>query len=139
MSSWSEGTTANALTTYPATTTSVVRILKHPMVSAMLDIEERTRENTPYVSVIIDKGQIVQTKLDYTNFVRIASASDANGKFYLVNGGLLGKYHTPVMDETLQDGNVTTRIGDLVLNKDFTMYGGNLTIGILFQDKYRDC
>ena len=84
-----EGTTANALTTYPATTTSVVRILKHPMVSAMLDIEERTRENTPYVSVILDKGQIVQTKLDYTNFVRITSASDANGKFYLVNGGLL--------------------------------------------------
>ena len=127
-----EGTTANALSTYPATTTSVIRILKHPMVSSMLDIEERTRDvngtNVPYVSVIIDKGQIVQTKLDYTNFVRITNASDANGKFYLVNGGLLGKYHTPVMDETLQDGNVTHRNGDLVLNKDFSMYGGNIVM-----------
>ena len=127
-----EGTTANGLSTYPATTTSVVRILKHPMVSSMIDIEERTRDvngtNTPYASVIIDKGQIVQTKLDYTNFVRITSASDPDGKVFLVNGGLLGKYHTPSMDETLQDGNVTHRNGDLVLNKDFTMFGGNITM-----------
>ena len=127
-----EGTTANGLSTYPATTTSVVRILKHPMVSSMIDIEERTRDvngtNTPYASVIIDKGQIVQTKLDYTNFVRITSASDPNGKVFLVNGGLLGKYHTPSMDETLQDGNVTHRNGDLVLNKDFTLFGGNITM-----------
>ena len=98
-----EGTTANALSTYPATTSSVIRILKHHMSSSMIDIEERTREvngtDTPFVSVIIDKGQIIQTKLDYTNFVRIVSASKPDGEIFLVNGGLKGKFHTTTMDE----------------------------------------
>ena len=125
-----EGTTAQALTDYPATTTTVVRILKHPESSQMIDIQERSREiagvATPYVSMIINRGHIVQTKLDYTQWIRITDGTNDN--LYLVNGGLLGKVHTSVMDETLQNGNITHRNGDLVLNKDFTMNGGNIQI-----------
>ena len=125
-----EGTTAQALTDYPATTTTVVRILKHPESSQMIDIQERSRDvagvATPYVSMIINRGHIVQTKLDYTQWIRITDGTNDN--IYLVNGGLLGKVHTSIMDETLQNGNITHRNGDLVLNKDFTMNGGNIQI-----------
>ena len=127
-----EGTTANALSTYPATTSSVIRILKHHMSSSMIDIEERTREvngtDTPFVSVIIDKGQIIQTKLDYTNFVRIVSNTKPDGEIFLVNGGLKGKFHTTTMDENLQDGTISHRNGELTLHQDFTMIGGSITM-----------
>ena len=77
-----EGTTAQALTDYPATTTTVVRILKHPESSQMIDIQERSRDvagvATPYVSMIINRGHIVQTKLDYTQWIRITDGTNDN-------------------------------------------------------------
>ena len=49
-------------------------------------------------------------------------------EIFYVNGGLAGKVHTTIMDETILDGSTTHRNGDLILNKDFTMYGGLITV-----------
>ena len=50
-----EGTTANALNTYLATSTSVIRILKHPETAQLMDIQERTRTCLLYTSDAADE------------------------------------------------------------------------------------
>jgi len=125
-----EGTTANSLNTYLATSTSVVRILKHPDTAQLMDIQERTRteggSSTNIASIIIDKGYICQTKFDYRNWIRFYdTVNDTSEQFY-VNGGLSGKYHQPIMNESILDGNLSHRNGSLTLNDDFTMLGGDI-------------
>jgi hypothetical protein len=125
-----EGTTARGLTDYPATTTTVVRILKHPESSALVDIQTRTRQDTgDFVSIIINQGQIVQQKLDYSGWLRFHDIrGNLSDELFFIKGGLKGKFHTIFMDDTIQDGNVAYRSGDLTLNNNLYMVGGAISI-----------
>ena len=123
-----EGTTAKSLALYQPSTTAVQRILRHPESSELIDVQTRQRSGVDFCSVIIKNGRIVQTKLDYLNWVRIYNTSSTTSEYFKVNGGLSGKVHKTNMDETIQSGQITFRNGDLILNRDLTMYGGNITV-----------
>ena len=123
-----EGTTANALSTYPATTSSVIRILKHHMSSSMIDIEERTREvngtDTPFVSVIIT-DKLFRPNLITLTLLELLAILNQMVKYSLL---MVNKFHTTTMDENLQDGTISHRNGELTLHQDFTMIGGSITM-----------
>ena len=129
-----EGTTARGLSDYLATTTTVVRILKHPESSALVDIQTRTRDTSvlnpgDFVSIIIDQGQIVQQKLDYSGWLRFHDIrGNLSDEFFFIAGGLRGKYHTIFMDDDRQTGDVPYRTGDLTLNNNLFLTGGAISI-----------
>ena len=91
-----EGTNNQGLSVYPASTTSVIRILKHPESSGLYDIDLRSRSGTgSFVSAIISDGHIVQQKLDYPNWVRFVDVKTIvkmNGSLLMVD--CLVKYHS---------------------------------------------
>ena len=141
-----EGTTALALSNYTAGSgnTTVMRLLKHPESSPVYDIQARSRTisgvTTPYVSLILEKGYIVQTKLDYANWVRFhdtRSTGTFDDQFFYVGdninstvnkGCLFGTVHQDVMNEYTHAGVVPHQTGDLTVNKDLTMIGGDITV-----------
>ena len=130
-----EGTTARPLTDYPAVTSSVMRILKHPETSGITDIANRTRVlsgvNTEYVSLIIDRGYIVQQKQDYTGFLRFVDTRNITGKlddqWFFVVDSLFGNAHQLNMNEFTHGGTLGGS-GDLTIGRNFEMIGGGLTI-----------
>ena len=125
-----ESTTALALATYQATTTTVVKILKHPETATLQDIQGRTRTNFgAFVSIILDNGHIAQQKLDYSNFLRFHDVAGViDDAWFFINGGLRGKYHTAVMNEEIQVGVNPYRTGDLKLNNNLSLLGGGISI-----------
>ena len=125
-----EGTLNGGLSVYPASTTSVVRILKHPESSGLYDIELRSRSGTgSFVSAIISDGHIVQQKLDYPNWVRFVDVrNNSKDEWFFVNGGLFGKYHSPIMNDSIQVGDVPYRTGSLKLNEDLKLLGGSILV-----------
>ena len=140
-----EGTTALALSNYTAGgNTTLMRILKHPESSSVYDIQSRSRTIsgvvTPYVSLILEKGYIVQTKLDYANWVRFhdtRSTGTFDDQFFYVGdninstlnkGCLFGTVHQDNMNEFTHAGVVPHQTGDLTVNKDLTMIGGDITV-----------
>ena len=129
-----EGTTARPLTDYPAVTSSVMRILKHPESSGVKDIANRTRVlngvNTEYVSLIIDRGYIVQQKQDYTNFLRFVDTRKTqvlDDQWLLVTGSLDGTSHQVSMNEFIHGGRLGAS-GDLTIGGNFEMIGGGITV-----------
>ena len=125
-----EGTTARGISDYLATTTTVVRILKHPESSALLDIQTRNRSDSgDFVSIIIDQGQIAQQKFDYSNWLRFHDIrGNLSDELFFVNGGLRGKYHSIFMNDELDTGDSPYRSGDLTLNNNLYMVGGAVSI-----------
>ena len=125
-----EGTNTQGLSVYPASTTSVIRILKHPESSGLYDIELRSRSGTgSFVSAIISDGHIVQQKLDYPNWVRFVDVrNNSKDEWFFVNGGLFGKYHSPIMNDAIQVGDVPYRTGSLKLNEDLKLLGGSILV-----------
>jgi hypothetical protein len=125
-----EGTSARALGDYPASTTSVIRILKHPESSGLYDIDLRSRSGTgSFVSAIISDGHIVQQKLDYSNWVRFVDVrNNSKDEWFFVNGGLFGKYHSLIMNDAIQVGDVPYRTGSLKLNEDLKLLGGSILV-----------
>ena len=123
-----EGTTANPLTDYVASTTTVKRIIKHKESAVLMDIQNRSRSAVPFTSIVINKGYIAQQKLDYDQFFRFHDTSNTlTDEIYTVNGGLAGKYHVPIMNEDFQD-DVTSRTGELTINNNLNMIGGSVNI-----------
>jgi len=123
-----EGTAANDIANYVQATTDVVRILKHGKSSNLVDIDLRQRSGVDYISAIIDNGIIVQTKLDYTNWLRLYDKNTGNSEYFLVNLALFGTVHTATMNELGQDGTIPFRRGNLTVNGELTSYGGGVNI-----------
>ena len=122
-----EGTAVQPTTAYNIGDT-VVRILKHPETSRIVDLQERNRGGTPYLSAIIETGHIVQQKLDYTNWVRFENISTSDNNFFLVNGNMVGTVHANTMDERINEGNYPFTRGNLDLTGDLRMIGGSIEI-----------
>ena len=123
-----EGTAANDIANYVQATTNVVRILKHGKSANLVDIDLRQRSGADYLSAIIDNGTIVQTKLDYTNWLRVYDKTTENSEYFLVNFALFGTVHTATMNELGQDGTIPFRRGNITLNGELTSYGGGVNI-----------
>jgi len=130
-----EGTTARNISEY-IPNTQVLRILKHPESSEIYDIQLRTRTvsgaTSNYVSLILTKGYIVQTILDYPNFVRFFDTTGSlSDEIFYMNSGLFGKFHEPTMNELYSIGQIgayAERTGNLTINNDLTLIGGEVTI-----------
>ena len=125
-----EGTAERFLSNYPAATTTVLRILKHPESSALVDIETRSRTATgDFVSIVLDQGQIAQQKFDYSSWLRFHDIrGNLSDEVFFINGGLKGKYHSTFMDDEIQVGDVPYRTGDLTLNNNLSLIGGSISI-----------
>ena len=125
-----EGTTARALTDYPAITTTVIRLLKHPETSLIYDIQQRTRESVGFVSLILEKGYISQTIMDYAQYFRFYDTTGVlDDEWFYVPTCLRGKYHETTMNEQVyagQFGERSQRIGNIVINNDLEMIGGQI-------------
>jgi hypothetical protein len=119
---------------------TVKKIIKHPETANLIDIAQRTRTattaspTTPFLSAILDLGYIVQTKIDYKQYVRMVrgnysavfSVPQTDGT--IESGRLLGTRHLPGIDESRQNGAFPFRRGKLTINDNFKMIGGNFTI-----------
>ena len=115
----------------------VRRVIRHSEFANILDIEVRTRVisgvSTEYISVILDKGYIAQTKLDYNQWLDFDNLPTLSG--YAKTPGIMrlaarleGTQHKPVMNEQRRDGAIPFRRGNFYLANDFEMIGGNLLI-----------
>ena len=111
---------------------SVRRLIKHKDWSRVNDAEIRQRQSggapVDYLSVIIERGYIVQQKLDYKQWVRFSNKSNNEEVLAVVNGRLDGKIHTTVMNEQLGDGAKSYRQGSLHVTNNLTLGGGDFII-----------
>ena len=111
---------------------TVRRILKHPELANIIDLEERTRVNsgasTTYISMILDRGHISQQKLDYAQFLALADEEGDAQVWVKVNGRLNGDVHKVGMNEQIQDGAIGYRSGNTTVNGDLSMLGGSFQI-----------
>ena len=124
-----EGTTEKPLTDFVVGDV-VSRLLKHSETSIITDMQERQRGSTPYLSTILATGHIIQTKLDYFNWVRFENI-DPNttaNSYFLVNGNMNGTVHQTTMDEDIDEGNYGFVRGALDLVGDLTMTGGRIEV-----------
>ena len=111
---------------------SVRRLIKHKDWSRVNDAQIRQRQSggapVDYLSVIIERGYIVQQKLDYKQWVRFSNKSNNEEVLAVVNGRLDGKIHTTVMNEQLGDGAKSYRQGSLHVSNNLTLGGGDFII-----------
>ena len=111
---------------------SIRRLIKHKDWSRVNDAEIRQRQVSgaplDYLSVIIERGYIVQQKLDYKQWLRFSNKSNSEEILTVVNGRLDGKIHTSVMNEQLGDGAKSYRQGSLHITNNLTMGGGDFII-----------
>ena len=80
------------------------------------------------ISLIIDRGYIVQQKLDYLNWVVFADATGNSVFWCAVGGRLEGVVHQSVMNEQVRDGAIPFRTGGLHIAEDLRMLGGSIEI-----------
>ena len=110
----------------------VRRVLKHPEMANIIDVENRSRVNSgstsSYVSLIIDRGYIVQQKLDYTGWLCLANDGEDSVVWAYVNGRLDGVVHQTTMNEQLKDGAREFRSGSLHIANNLRMTGGSFEI-----------
>ena len=110
----------------------VRRLLKHSEFANVIDSEQRTRvksgASSTYNSTIIDRGYIVQQKLDYLNWVVFADATGSSVFWCAVGGRLEGVVHQSVMNEQVRDGAIPFRTGGLHIAEDLRMLGGSIEI-----------
>jgi len=145
-----EGTTdgtgpGNSYYNWP--TGSVVRrVLKHPEWSRIKDIQIRQRPTSgspvPIGSIILEKGYIVQQKLDYTNWIKLRNPNnptqsntsvfsyieDWNNYWFHVPANMFGKNHANINDEQQQDGAIPYRNGTLTVANDLKFAGGSIEV-----------
>jgi hypothetical protein len=111
---------------------AVRRIIKNEIPSLVNDAQIRQRLSagvpTDYLSVILERGFISQTKLDYKQWIRFSNTSTGVEILTHVNGRLYGKNHTTLMDEQLGDGAKSYRNGSLTVTDNLTLEGGNFVI-----------
>ena len=110
----------------------VRRVLQHEEFANVLDIKTRTRINSgsssTYCSLILDRGYIVQQKLDYLNFIALANDQNQAQMFVKVAGRLEGIVHKPIMNEQTTVGSIPYRRGDLTVGGNLKMIGGTFRI-----------
>jgi hypothetical protein len=110
----------------------VRRVIKHKEFARIIDVETRTRtiqgSQSTYCSIILDKGYIVQQKLDYLGWVVLVNSEHEAQTFAAVAGRLKGVVHTAVMDEQRKDGAIEFRSGTLNIASSIHMTGGSLEI-----------
>ena len=110
----------------------VRRVIKHERQSLVVDAQIRQRlaagVPTDYLSVILERGYISQTKLDYKQWLRFRNTSTNVEILTAVVGRLYGKNHMTVMDEQIGDGAKSYREGSLNVTDALTLSGGNFTI-----------
>ena len=98
----------------------------------VIDVDRRTRTQSgaqsDYTSVILDKGYVVQQKLDYLGWLAFTNERHQSVAWGVVAGRLKGVVHTAVMNEQRGDGAVEYRTGTLNLANDLNMIGGNFEI-----------
>lgn len=110
----------------------VRRVLKHPEFANIIDCETRTRINSgspsDYCSIIIDKGYISQTKLDYTGWLALADEEGDAQMWVHINGRLQGVVHQPTMNEQNTSGAIRYATGNLDIAGSIRMIGGSVEI-----------
>ena len=110
----------------------VRRVIKHERQSLVTNAQIRQRLSagvpTDYLSVILERGYISQTKLDYKQWLRFSNTSTGVEILTHVNGRLYGKVHSSQMDEQLGDGAKSYREGSLNVVDNLTLEGGNFVI-----------
>ena len=78
----------------------VRRVIKHERQSLVVDAQIRQRLQggvpTDYLSVILERGYISQTKLDYKQWLRFSNTSTGVEILTHVNGRLYGKNHMTI-------------------------------------------
>ena len=115
-----------------ATGNVVRRLIKHTEFARIIDCEMRTRTisgaQSTYCSIILDKGYIVQQKLDYLGWIVLTDSAHRAHTWAAVDGRLKGIVHTAVMDEQRKDGAIEFRSGKLNIASDIDMVGGSLQI-----------
>ncbi len=83
----------------------------------LVDAQIRQRQQggvpTDYLSVILERGYISQTKLDYRQWLRFSNTSTGAEILTVVQGRLYGKNHMTIMDEQIGDGAKSYREGSL--------------------------
>ena len=132
-----EGTVKNDLTNNPYPIDSIVfKINKHVESSNLLDMQQRSSDQGDFLSIIIDKGYVVQQRQDYPNYIRLldvskldtATTDTENNEFFYVDSNLVGKEHTVGMYEDEIQGIAGFRNGSLEVHGDITAIGGNITL-----------
>ena len=110
----------------------VRRVIKHEKQSLVVDAQIRQRQvagvSTDYLSVILERGYISQSKLDYKQWLRFRNTSTGTETFGVVTGRLYGKTHMSVMNEQKGDGAKSYREGSLEVTDNLTLAGGNFVI-----------
>ena len=110
----------------------VKRLIKHTEFANVIDSEERTRvksgASSTYNSTILDRGYIVQQKLDYLNWVCFSDATGNSVFWCAVGGRLEGVVHQTTMNEQVRDGAIPFRTGGLHISEDLRMLGGSIEI-----------
>ena len=110
----------------------VRREIKHEKQSLVVDAQIRQRQvagvSTDYLSVILERGYISQSKLDYKQWLRFRNTSTGTETLGVVTGRLYGKTHMSVMNEQKGDGAKSYREGSLEVTDNLTLAGGNFVI-----------
>jgi hypothetical protein len=109
----------------------VRRVIKHREFANIIDVEMRTRvisgSSTQYCSIILDRGYIVQQKLDYQGWIALANDSGAQ-MWASVEGRLQGVVHETTMNEQRTDGAIPYRTGRLEVADNVKLIGGSFEI-----------
>jgi len=110
----------------------VRRVIKHKEFARVIDVDRRTRTQSgaqsDYTSVILDKGYVVQQKLDYLGWLAFTNEQHQAVAWAVVSGRLKGVAHKAIMNEQRGDGAIEYRTGSLNLANDLNMIGGNFEI-----------
>jgi hypothetical protein len=110
----------------------VRRVIKHETQSLVTDAQIRQRlvagVSNDYLSVILERGYISQSKLDYKQWLRFRNTTTGVEILGIVTGRLYGKTHTSVMNEQVGDGAKSYREGSLNVTDNLTLAGGNFVI-----------
>tara|TARA_B100001996_G_scaffold364459_1_gene333493 strand:- start:1299 stop:3260 length:1962 start_codon:yes stop_codon:yes gene_type:complete len=124
-----EGTTAPSSSVYNVNDV-VWGVRKHSETSRLIDIEPRTRTTTnDYLSIILDRGYIVQSRLDYIQYIRFENISTGANTWFKVNSNMEGTVHKPSgMRENQTFGTLGYGSGGLELGGDLNMIGGDVRI-----------
>ena len=122
-----EGTTKASAGDY-AINDTILAIKKHSEVSQLLDIASKQRGSVEYVSAVFNKGYIVQSRIDYVNYVRFENVSTGDNNYFIVNSNMVGTVNSAVTNHERQTGALGYNKGNLSIGGDINMIGGDIEI-----------
>ncbi len=122
-----EGTTVPAVGDF-SINDEILRIKKHKQSSKLVDIAVQQRGSNDYTSCILETGYIVQSRIDYPNFLRFENLNTGINHHFEVISNLAGTVHDEVTNHNYQSGSLGYGKGDLKIGGDLNMIGGNVTI-----------